>query len=98
MTITNQSKVFVGTVLSWASTSSSLVLGANAAVASTGASDVLNFSGDDVIVTWLRRLDDPRTLTIDLSLGGVSEGLTYLTDTGLLADGRMSQVLAGFQP
>lgn len=52
-------------------------------------------ASDETIATWLRRLDDPRTLTINLSLAGIAEALTYLTSKGLLASGRQAQILAG---
>ena len=88
------SDAYIGVVSSWAS-GDVLTLVANAATDSSGSSDELNFAGDQTIATWLNRLDDTRTLTVDLSLGGISEALTYLTDAGLLAGGRMAQILAG---
>jgi len=85
---------YVGTVSSWTS-GEAVTLTANATVGSSGASDMLNFAGDQTIATWLRRLDDPRTLTVDLSLSSISGALTYLTNAGLLANGRAAQILSG---
>ena len=88
------SDAYVGIVSSWTS-GDAVTLTANAAVGSSGTSDMLNFAGDQTIATWLRRLDDPRTLTVDLSLDSISGTLTYLTSAGLLASGRTAQLLAG---
>ncbi len=89
------SGLYLGVVATYVG--STLTLAADTVTASLGTSDMLAFSGDNVLATWLGRLDDPRTLTVDLSLGGMSEGLTYGTNVGLLAAGRMAQILAGVQ-
>jgi hypothetical protein len=78
------SGLYVGSVLTYVG--ASLTLGVNAATASLGAADMLTFSGDSTIATWLNRMDDARTTSVDLS---------YLTTVGLLAAGRSEQVLAG---
>ena len=53
-------------------------------------------SSDPVVQVFLRRIDDPRALTVDVSLPAVAQGVDYLTTTtpALLAQDRVAQILA----
>ena len=52
-------------------------------------------SVDPVIMDLQELLNDPRTLTVDLSLQSISDALDYMTAIGLLAAGRKAEILTG---
>ena len=47
---------------------------------------------------WLRRLDDPRTVQVNLAFPSVINAITYVAGTIPLAPGRLAQILAGIPP
>lgn len=51
-------------------------------------------SADPVVKEWVRRLDDPRLLEIDLERQEVVDGLNYLVTEGLLTAVRVQEILA----
>lgn len=52
-------------------------------------------SADPVMVDLQDLLNDPRTLTVDLSLQSVADALDYMTSIDLLAPGRKAEILTG---
>lgn len=52
-------------------------------------------STDPVVVDLQELLNDPRTLTVDLSLKSISDALDYMTSIKLLAAGRKAEILTG---
>lgn len=51
-------------------------------------------SADPAVKEWVRRLDDPRLLEIDLERQEVIDGLNYLRGQGLLTAARVEEILA----
>lgn len=52
-------------------------------------------SVDPVVIDLQDLLNDPRTLTVDLSLKSISDALDYMTVIKLLAPGRKAEILTG---
>lgn len=53
------------------------------------------YSTDPVIIDLQELMNDPRTTTVDLSLKSISDALDYMTELGILAVGRKSEILTG---
>lgn len=51
-------------------------------------------SADPIVREWIRRLDDPRLLEIDLNRQEVQEGIAYLVTSELLTQLRAEEILA----
>ncbi len=52
-------------------------------------------STDRAVRRFMKLVDDPRLLVVDLSLKSISDALDYMTGINLLAAGRKAQILTG---
>lgn len=50
---------------------------------------------DPMVADFYEIVEDPRLTHVDLGLGSVQQALGYLTQLGLLAPGRMEEILTG---
>jgi len=50
---------------------------------------------EPIIATWLRRLDDQRTVSVNITLPAVVSAITYVATDIPLAAGRLDTILAG---
>ncbi len=52
-------------------------------------------SSDLIVQDLYELLNDPRVMTVDLSLASIQGALDYMTSLGILAEGRKAEILTG---
>jgi hypothetical protein len=52
-------------------------------------------STDPIVQDLYELLNDPRVMTVDLSLASIQGALDYMTSLGILAEGRKAEILTG---